>query len=213
MGARTKSFEDYVKEFIHLAEEAVAQNRLKNGAFYYRAAEFLVEPQNQNKLSFYAKFSELFYQAFAADSIKRHKVVYGDSYLPAMQLMPQPQCDRRKGTILACGGFDSFIEEFYCMWAYLAEAGYEVIAFEGPGQGAALRKYGLVFDHDWEKPTSAILDHFDVADATLIGVSMGGIGAFEQRPLKKESKELSPSRQFMIGWSLPVLSTQVWLIN
>jgi len=87
---------------------------------------------------------------------------------------------------VAVGGFDSFVEEFYGMWAFFAEAGYEVIAFEGPGQGAALRKHNLPFDHDWEKPTGAILDHFQIADATLVGVSMGGYwslraAAFEKR--------------------------------
>ncbi|PKL76048.1 MAG: hypothetical protein CVV27_12295, partial [Candidatus Melainabacteria bacterium HGW-Melainabacteria-1] len=82
--------------------------------------------------------------------------------------------------------FDAFVEEFYAIWATLAAAGYEVIAFEGPGQGGALRKHGLVFDHDWEKPTKAVLDHFEFAEASLLGVSMGGYwclraAAFEPR--------------------------------
>ncbi|MBK8433603.1 MAG: alpha/beta hydrolase [Chloroflexi bacterium] len=184
VGSNIKTFEDYVREFIHLAEEAKSQKRLKNAAFYYRAAEFLVEPGDKNKLLLYDKFSELFYEAFAEDSIERHTIAYGGSYIPAMRLAPQN--DPKKGTILACGGFDSFIEEFYCMWRYFAEAGYEVIFFEGPGQGAALRKYRLAFDHDWEKPTKAILDHFNLSEATLIGVSMGGYwslraAAFEGR--------------------------------
>lgn len=184
VGSNTKTFEDYVHEFTRLAEEASAQNRLKNAAFYYRAAEFLVEPGDENKLLLYNKFSELFYDAFEADSLERHTIAYAESYIPAMRVTPKT--GPKKGTIVACGGFDSFIEEFYCMWAYFAEAGYEVIAFEGPGQGAALRKYGLAFDHDWEKPTGAILDYFGVSDATLIGVSMGGYwslraAAFETR--------------------------------
>ncbi len=184
VGANTKTFGDYVKGFTQLAEEASAQNRLKNGAFYYRAAEFLVEPDDEAKLLLYDKFRALFYEAFGADGIETFKISYTGSYIPALRLTPTN--GRKKGTILACGGFDSFIEEFYCMWAYFAEGGYEVIAFEGPGQGAALRKYGLTFDHDWEKPTGAILDYFDVTDVTLIGVSMGGYwclraAAFEKR--------------------------------
>ena len=35
------------------------------------------------------------------------------------------------------GGFDSLIEEFYVIWQRVAAAGFEVIAFEGPGQGGA----------------------------------------------------------------------------
>jgi pimeloyl-ACP methyl ester carboxylesterase len=90
------------------------------------------------------------------------------------------------GTVLIHGGFDSLIEEFYCIWKLFSEGGYEVIAFEGPGQGGALRKHNLAFDHAWEKPTSAILDHFNVSDVTLLGISMGGYwclraAAFEKR--------------------------------
>jgi pimeloyl-ACP methyl ester carboxylesterase len=188
VGSRTKTFADYVREFIHLAEEAQAQNRLKNAAFYYRAAEFLVAPDDEGKLPLYDKFSQLFYRAFAEDNIERHRVAYADSTIPAIRLAPEGGTNR--GTILAFGGFDSFIEEFYCMWAYFAAAGYEVIAFEGPGQGAALRKYGLAFDHDWEKPTGAVLDHFDVAEATLIGVSMGGYWSIRAAAFEKRIKRV-----------------------
>lgn len=183
-GASIKSFDDYVAAFTRLGDTAVAQNRLKNGAFYYRAAEFLVEPSAENKLPLYNKFHELFYRAFAADQIEQHKVAYAGSYLPAMRLLPRN--GKSKGTIVAFGGFDSFIEEFYCMWMTFAEAGYEVIAFEGPGQGGALRTYGLPFDHDWEKPTGAVLDYFNLSDVTVMGVSMGGYwclraAAFDKR--------------------------------
>jgi pimeloyl-ACP methyl ester carboxylesterase len=184
-GASIKTFADYVAVFTRLGDEAAAQNRLKNAAFYYRAAEFLVEPGDANKLPLYKKFSSLFYEAFADEAIERQKVPYAGGYLPAMVLAPRSENGRKKGTIVAFGGFDSFIEEFYCMWVSLAEAGYEVIAFEGPGQGAALREYGLPFDHAWEKPTGAILDYFEVSDATLIGVSMGGYWAIRAAAFDK----------------------------
>ena len=84
------------------------------------------------------------------------------------------------------GGFDSFIEEFYSWMRYFADHDYEVIAFEGPGQGAARRKFGLALDYEWEKPTKAVLDYFKLDDVTLIGISMGGwfcfrAAAFEPR--------------------------------
>ena len=58
----------------------------------------------------------------------------------------------------------------------MAEAGYEVIIFEGPGQGAAIRKHNLIFTHKWEQTVTAVLDHFDLrlSDVTLIGISLGG---------------------------------------
>ena len=69
---------------------------------------------------------------------------------------------------------------------FFSDNGYEVIAFDGPGQGAARKKYGLALDYEWEKPTKAILDYFKLNDVTLLGVSMGGwfcirAAAFEPR--------------------------------
>ena len=55
---------------------------------------------------------------------------------------------------------------------------HEVILFEGPGQGGALKTYGLPMILDWEKPTSAVLDHFGADDVTLLGISMGGWWCF-----------------------------------
>ena len=57
-------------------------------------------------------------------------------------------------------------------WA--CAAGYEVLAFEGPGQGAALRRYGLTFTDQWEKPVKAVLDYYNAGQVTIIGVSLGG---------------------------------------
>ncbi|UCE39060.1 MAG: alpha/beta fold hydrolase, partial [Thermoplasmata archaeon] len=98
----------------------------------------------------------------------------------------QPANKEKRGTIVLHGGFDSFIEEFYSMMSCLSDHGYDVVAFEGPGQGAARKKYGLAFDYEWEKPVKAILDYFKLSDVTLFGISLGGwlclrAAAFEPR--------------------------------
>ena len=49
-----------------------------------------------------------------------------------------------------------------------------MILFEGPGQGAALIKYGLPLTYQWEKPVKSVLDYFSLNDVTLLGISMGG---------------------------------------
>ena len=81
------------------------------------------------------------------------------------------------GAVLLHGGFDSLIEEFFAIWQRIAAAGFDVIAFDGPGQGGARDLGGLTFDHDWEKPVGAILDHFALDSAALVGISMGGYWA------------------------------------
>ena len=183
-GSKIKGFKSYVKELKNACEKARKENRLKNAAIYCRASEFLIEPDNANKIPAYEEFIQLFDQAFADEHYERHQVPYKNSYLSAMRI---PSLNGKpSGTIIGCGGFDSFIEEFYGIWKFFAENGYEVIAFEGPGQGGTLRKGGLTFEHDWEKPSAATLDYFNIKKATAIGVSMGGYwvlraAAFEKR--------------------------------
>jgi len=68
----------------------------------------------------------------------------------------------------------------------LSNNGYDVIGFEGPGQGATIRKYDIPITIEWEKPTKAILDYFQLKSITMIGISMGGwlclrAAAFEDR--------------------------------
>jgi pimeloyl-ACP methyl ester carboxylesterase len=165
VGQKIKSLKDWTNEMVKLAEIAESENRLIDAAFYYRAAEFTV------KMQMYDKFSDLFYKAIEKDKIEQFKVPYDKGFLPAIKVSPEGE---KKGTIVVHGGFDSFIEEWYSPMRYFAEHGYELIGFEGPGQGAALRKYGLALDWRWEKSTKEILDFFKLVDVTLLGISMGG---------------------------------------
>jgi len=143
-GKNIKKYADWKIEMIRIADKALSENRLMNAAIYYRSAEFYTLPQDPGKELLYDKFSELFYKAFKEDKIQRFKIPYEDSYLPAIKVSPAGE---KKGTILVHGGFDSFLEEWYLMMKHLANDGYEVIGFEGPGQGAALKKAGLAFDY------------------------------------------------------------------
>lgn len=184
IGSRIKSFEDYVSEFQKASEIAIRENRLKNAATYLRASEFLIEPNDETKIQTYKKFIELFDKAFADQNFERYKVPYNGSFLSAIKIPSKTK--EVKGTIIGIPGFDAFIEEFYCIWDYFSENGYDFIAFEGPGQGASRRLYDQYFDHDYEKPTKAILDYFQLNEVTALGVSMGGYwimraAAFEKR--------------------------------
>ena len=53
------------------------------------------------------------------------------------------------------GGFDSYIEEFLPILLALRDRGFDVIGFEGPGQGGALEDSGLQMTPNWEQPLSA----------------------------------------------------------
>ena len=83
-------------------------------------------------------------------------MVRSDTKCRTAPLLFLPTCFRAaepavRGTVLLHGGFDSLIEEFDAIWQRMAAAGFNVIAFQGPGQGGARTVGGLTFDHDWEK--------------------------------------------------------------
>ena len=172
IGKNIRSFEDYISEFQMASEIAIKENRLKNAATYLRASEFLIEPTDRRKIPTYQNFIELFDKAFADKGFERHKIPYNGSYLSSIKI--PCKMTKKKGTIIGIPGFDAFIEEFYCIWEHFSENGYDFIAFEGPGQGGSRRIFNQYFDHDYEKPTKAVLDYFQINDVTALGVSMGG---------------------------------------
>lgn len=182
---RIHKFEDWKPEMIKLAEKALKEKRYLNAAFYFRAAEFFTLPSDPDKESLYDKFIDLFYNVvFKDESIERFSVPYEGAFLPAIRVKSKKS--EINGNIVIHGGFDSFIEEFYSMANYFTYLGYDVIMFEGPGQGAALKKYNLPLTYKWEKPAKAVLDYFELNDVTWIGISMGGwlcfrAAAFEPR--------------------------------
>lgn len=184
VGQKINSFEEWKLEMLKLAEIAVSEDRLINATYYYRAAELFTTREDSDKELLYNKFIDNFNKAFHDDEIEKFEVPYGNTSLPAIRI--QPINKKQRGTIVLHGGFDSFIEELYSLMKSFADHGYEVIAFEGPGQGAARKKYGLAFDYEWEKPTKAILDYFKLDDVTFLGVLIGGwlclrAAAFEPR--------------------------------
>jgi pimeloyl-ACP methyl ester carboxylesterase len=175
-GKKINGFGDWKREMLKLAESALTEGRLMNAAFYFRAAEFYTFQEDPDKELLYERFIDLFYEVFGGEGIEQYRVPYGDTALPAMRV---PVAGRsKKGTIVMHGGFDSYIEEFYSWMRYFSDHGYEVVAFEGPGQGAARKKYGLALDHEWERPAKAVLDYFHLNDVTWLGISMGGYFCF-----------------------------------
>ena len=182
LGPKIKDFDDWKRELISLADKAMSEDRLLHSAVYYRAAEFFVSPSDPDKHVLYEKFIDLIHQVYEDLTEIKVKIPYENTYLPGYHF----KNDKAKGTVVIFGGYDSLIEEFYKFYSYINEAGYEVIAFEGPGQGAALKINNLAMTHEWEKPVKAVLDHFNFNDVALIGVSLGGYlslraAAFEPR--------------------------------
>jgi len=184
VGRKIKSFDDYINEFRIASDNAKNEGRLKNASTYLRASEFLISAGDERKIPVYKEFIDLFNNAFQDENFERHNIPYNGSFLTAIRI--PSKTNETKGTLIGIPGFDAFIEEFYSIWNYFALNGYDFIAFEGPGQGGSRRLFNQYFDHDFEKPTKAVLDYFKVDDVTALGVSMGGYwvlraAAYEKR--------------------------------
>lgn len=171
---RIANYTDWKREFLALAEAASAQGRLLRAGFYYRSAEFFMRPVDPDRKMARAHFLAAIGSVYGLDPNDRYQVPYSDcamtGFLPAYCFTPV----QSKGTIVFFGGFDSYIEELTSAFLYMRDQGYEVIAFEGPGQGGALNDLSLPMTPDWHKPVKAILDYFKRDHVTLCGLSMGG---------------------------------------
>ncbi|WP_350002461.1 alpha/beta fold hydrolase [Pseudarthrobacter sp. WHRI 8279] len=192
LGAAThiRGMEDCAAVFEGLSNRAAAEDRHRQAAGYARIAEFFTPPRSVEKADRYRRYLQLFDTAFGA-GLTRHSIPYGRASLPAYALPASGT--RTGGTVLVHGGFDSLIEEFFPVCQRIADAGFHVVAFEGPGQGGARTLNGLTFDHDWEKPVGAVLDHFRLGQAALVGISMGGYWA-----LRAAGRE--PRIQRVVAW-------------
>jgi pimeloyl-ACP methyl ester carboxylesterase len=177
---RIHTLDDFAHETAALGNVAEAAGRIDEAARYVRASEFFLPPGDPRKLAAYEHFIRLFNQAHP--NLERHDVPSPDGPLPVIRLRGVPLAP----TVVVHGGFDSFIEEFVTLLGAMRDTGLDVVAFEGPGQGAMLVRHGVHMTHKWERPTKAVLDHFDLRDVTLVGISLGGYlairgAAFEPR--------------------------------
>lgn len=182
-GRRISNLASWKSVMLGLAENAERQGRLLHASSYYRAAEFYMLPGDADKAAANERFLALFDAAMSTTPLERLEVPYGDGALPALKLAAQAP---RRDILVVHGGFDSFVEELVLGYLDYPGHGIEVILFEGPGQGQALRRYHLTMDPAWEKPTAAVLDFFGITRCTLMGCSLGGYlapraAAFEPR--------------------------------
>ena len=179
---KIETYTDLRHEFLLLSEQALQQERPLAAAYYLRTAEFFVWADDPQKHPMRNNFIHLMRQCYGISENEQYQIPYQIGFLPAYRFTPQ----QSKATVVLFGGYDSYIEEFFPIAFFFVEAGYEVVIFEGPGQGGALEDAGLPMTPEWEKPVKTVLDYFGLNDVILMGISMGGglairAAAFEPR--------------------------------
>ncbi|GAF38614.1 alpha beta hydrolase [Agrilactobacillus composti DSM 18527 = JCM 14202] len=177
-----QTYPQIISAFKRLGQNALEEGNQLRAAMYLRAAEFYLPENNPSKKKLRDQFIELNNNFYGIDNAKHFLIPYSDGNISAYKVMSQnPQ-----GTIVFVNGFDGYIEELSRMMLIFRDAGYNVIYFDGPGQGYMLENYHMPMTHQWEKPMKTVLDYFDIHSAIAIGMSLGGnlvlrAAAYEKR--------------------------------
>ncbi|HEV8276872.1 MAG TPA: alpha/beta fold hydrolase [Streptosporangiaceae bacterium] len=174
-----------------------AREALLRASNYYRtAADFLLEkPATDPEMRVLSAGQHDSFAAAAAlfdTPVQAVSIPYEGTTLPAYLFLVDDSGAARP-TIIYNSGYDSTREESYFVIAAAAlRRGYNVLAFDGPGQGAVLREQNLVMRPDWEAVITPVVDYaltrgeIAVGKIVLFGYSLGGYlvaraAAFEHR--------------------------------
>lgn len=214
ISSKVKSYDDWVREFLALADITLASGEKIRAGYYYRAAEFFMWRSNPKKKPIREKFLKLVREGYGITEQQRHLVPYQDGkingFLPAYLF----ECSEPKGTLVIMGGGDSYVEEWLPMIMGFNDQ-YRLIIFETPGQGGALEEYHLSMTHEFQKPAKAVLDYFHLDDVCFWGISGGGMAALRVAAFEKRVKrvvchdilfdvfdlmlrKLAPAKQFLL---------------
>ena len=150
---------------------------------YFRTAGVMLMgvPLDARLAEAYARQTDMFGRAAAlmVPAAEILEIPFEGTTLPGYFLRPVGE-QRARATVVLTGGYDGTAEELYLANGAAALArGYNVLAFDGPGQGSALVGRGLIMRADWENVITPVLDYalarpdVDPSRVALIGLSLG----------------------------------------
>jgi predicted alpha/beta-fold hydrolase len=131
---------------------------------YYRTAEFFRrrKPAGDPDVLALSRLSrEAFVQATAlmVRPVEQISIPFEGTTLPGYLFLVDDSGTPRP-TVVYTNGYDSTAEEsWFAIAAAAIERGYNVLAYDGPGQGAVVREQGLLFRPDWEFVIGPVLDY------------------------------------------------------
>lgn len=141
-------------------DKASALLRAQN---YYRTAEFFLQGSDPRRVDTWQKQETLFETALDLRGVKREtlQIPYEGKTLKAVFYPAVGELDATRPLIVGFNGWDgTIVETYYRLGTEGTRRGYNVLVYEGPGQGSVLREQQLLFTHEWERPNRAVLDYF-----------------------------------------------------
>ncbi|WP_339099647.1 alpha/beta hydrolase [Candidatus Enterococcus lemimoniae] len=150
---------------------------------YYQLAEFYLPEEDPRKQIVYELFKKTFYKSIDRSNLNFIQIPYENTFMPGVIVKKSEHVTQ---TLIVHGGFDSYLEELIRLMNLFDQLdNYQLILFEGPGQGELIKKK-VAMTNEWEKPVGAVLDYCKLSEADLLGMSLGGYlalraSAFEPR--------------------------------
>ena len=154
---------------LELSDKALANGRRLPAAYYAEMAHFFTAPDDPRRQPALQRFLDNVLPEFGVTPGDHHLVPYQQTHLSAYRFTPE----RPRGTIVFFGGYDTYIAEWLPAILAFRDAGLDIVALDGPGQGTVLDA-GIPMTPDWHLPVAAILDYFGLSQVTLVGISLGG---------------------------------------
>lgn len=196
----------WISVWMALGQKANDAKQYALSSAYYQLADFFVGEDDPIKAQTYSLFNSNYYQSIDKSQIEFDQIPYQNGKIPVAIIR---QVGATK-TLVFHGGFDSYLEELirlvltHCIGSLKS---YNFVLFEGPGQGMSL-KSGLPMTYQWELPVKAVLDYYNIEEADLMGMSLGGYlsmraGAFEPRIKKVIAFDVYYSMMDSLTMKLP----------
>jgi len=183
-------------DFLARGRKISARQEFFKASNYYRTAEFFLHtnPEDSRIVSVWKKSRDSFLKAarLADQPIIPVKIPFEGTTLPGYLCLVDNSGAKRP-LLIVHSGFDGTAEEIYFEAGYFAvKRGYNVLLFEGPGQGGVIRVQKLPFRPNWETVVTPVVDYaisrkeVDAKRIALMGISFGGYlapraAAFEKR--------------------------------
>ena len=183
-------------DFLARGRKISARQEFFKASNYYRTAEFFLHtnPEDPRIVSVWKKGRDSFRKAanLADHPILPVEIPFEGTTLPGYLCLVDKSGTKRP-LLIVHSGFDGTVEEIYFETAYFAvKRGYNVLLFEGPGQGGVIRVQKLPFRPNWETVVTPVVDYamarkeVDAKRIALMGISFGGYlapraAAFEKR--------------------------------
>src|SRR5919106_6674524 len=170
-------------------ESASAGHAVSARDTYFRASSYFRtaylplygSPVDRRLVEAFDKETEAFQKAAAlmTPPVEPVEIPYEGTTLPGY-FCQVDDSGRSRPTLIGTNGYDSTINELYLDFAAVLRRGYNLLLFDGPGQGRVLIKQGLVMRPDWENVVKPVVDYaltrpeVDPEKIALMGWSFGG---------------------------------------